>query len=100
MTNSKRDNEYWHGRLKKDGHHDLLAEIEAGKISTFVARAKAGYRKAGPRSPAETLSHHWIRANSDQREKFVLQHASEINRVLHEVREKLVALRKARNPQS
>ncbi|UYH55553.1 hypothetical protein N6L26_03020 [Qipengyuania sp. SS22] len=86
MTDTtKRDNSYWIGRLQKDGHGDLLAQVKSGKITVYKATQKAGYRKTGPRSPAATLSYHWGRADHDDRKRFVMAHLKDVNRVLREV---------------
>jgi len=90
---AKRDNGYWLNRLDKDGHHNLLARIDAGEITVYRATQLAGYRKQGPRSPAAKLSHHWKRASAGERRRFVTAHAKEVNRVLHEVRDELVKLK-------
>lgn len=81
----KRDNSYWLGRLEKDGHGDLLAQIEAGKISVYKATQKAGFRPIGPRSPAAKLSHHWKRSDHAERKRFIAAHLKDVNRVLREV---------------
>ena len=93
----KRDNSYWLGRLEKDGHGDLLAQIKAGELSVYRATQKAGYRPTGPRSPAAKLSHHWKRADHAERKRFVVTHLKELNRVMREVRDELVQL-KAQKP--
>jgi len=77
----KRDNSYWLGRLQKDGHSRLLAQIEAGELTVYKATQEAGYRAKGPRSPAAKLSHHWRRASHAERLRFVKNHLVEINRV-------------------
>ena len=82
---SKRDNSYWLGRLEKDGHKDLLAQIEASEITVYQATQKAGYRKRGPRTPADKLSYHWGRADHAERKRFVVEHLRDVNRVLREV---------------
>ena len=81
----KRDNSYWLRRLEKDGHTELMAEIEAGKITVYKATQKAGYRKKGPKTPAAKLSYHWTRADHAERKRFVLAHLQDVNRVLREV---------------
>ena len=93
----KRDNSYWLGRLQKDGHAELHAQIEAGEITVYKATQTAGYRPTGPRSPAAKLSHHWKRADHAERKRFVVAHLKEVNRVMREVRDELVQL-KAQKP--
>lgn len=92
MANTgKRDNAYWLQRFEKDGHRALIKRIEDGEISVYKAREIAGYREPGPRTPVAKLSHHWKRANAEERLRFVAAHAKDINRVLLEVRDQLVA---------
>jgi len=93
----KRDNSYWLGRLEKDGHSDLLAQIEAGEMSVYEATQKAGYRKKGPRSAAGKLSYHWQRASHAERKRFIAAHAKDVNRVLREWGEDMKKL-KAQKP--
>ena len=81
----KRDNSYWRGRLEKDGHVDLLAKIEAGKMTVYKATQEAGFRKKGPKSVAAKLSYHWGRADHAERKRFVMAHLKDVNRVLREV---------------
>ena len=81
----KRDNSYWLGRLEKEGHGDLLAQIEAREITVYKATQKAGYRKKGPKSVAAKLSYHWGRADHAERKRFVMAHLKDVNRVLREV---------------
>ncbi|MEL7688731.1 hypothetical protein AAG596_14315 [Citromicrobium bathyomarinum] len=82
---TKRDNSYWLGRLQKDGHSKLLAQIEAGELTVYKATQEAGYRAKGPRTPAAKLSHHWKRADHAERKRFVMTHLKDVNRVLREV---------------
>lgn len=84
-SNANRDNAYWARRLEKDGHSDLLAQIEAGEITVYAATLKVGFRKTAPSSPAAKLSYHWDRANHEERKRFVLSHLKDVNRVLLEV---------------
>lgn len=77
----KRDNSYWLRRLEKDGHADILAQIEAGDLTVYKATQKAGYRKVGPKSPAAKLSYHWSRADHAERIRFVKNHLKDVNRV-------------------
>lgn len=86
-STASRDNAYWLRRLEKDGHSDLLAQIESGKITVYVATQKAGFRKTGPSSPTAKLSFHWDRANHEERKRFVISHLRDVNRVLREVAE-------------
>lgn len=81
----KRDNSYWRGRLEKDGHVDLLAKIEGGKMTVYKATQEAGYRKKGTKSAAAKLSYHWGRADHAERKRFVAAHLKDVNRVLREV---------------
>lgn len=78
---TKRDNSYWLRRLEKDGHADILAQIEAGDITVYKATQKTGYRKVGPKSPAAKLSYHWNRADHAERIRFVKNHLKDVNRV-------------------
>jgi len=94
---SKRDNIYWLRRLEKDGHNDLLAQIEAGKITVYKATQEAGYRKKGPKTPAAKLSYHWTRADHAERKRFIAAHAKDVNRVLREWGEDMKKL-KAQKP--
>ena len=94
---NKRDNSYWRGRLEKDGHVDLLAQIESNEITVYKATQKAGYRKKGPRSAAAKLSYHWSRADHDERKRFVMAHLKDVNRVLREVGEDIKKM-KAQKP--
>ena len=94
---TKRDNSYWLERLKKDGHSDLLAQIEDGQISVYKATQKAGYRKKGPKSVAAKLSYHWGRADHAERKRFVTAHLKDVNRVLREVGNDIKEM-KAQNP--
>jgi hypothetical protein len=98
-TRSARDNEYWKQRLTKDGHRDLLARIEAGEVTMYEARGLAGYRKAGPRSPAAKLSYHWKRASAEERKRFVAAHPFEIDRALKDFVHERKAM-KAQKPSS
>lgn len=82
---SKRDNSYWLGRLEKDGHTDLLAQVEENKISVYKAAQEAGYRPKAAKPPAAKLSYHWGRADHSERKRFVLAHLKDVNRVLREV---------------
>lgn len=84
MTSYKRDNLYWAGRLRKDGHSEILARVEAGEVTMYRATQLAGYRPASPRTPAAKLSHHWKRASADERKRFVAAHPFEIDRALKE----------------
>ena len=95
-TSGKRDNSYWADRLQRDGHHELLARVEADEISMYRATLKVGYRSKQPKSPAGKLSYHWKRANHDERKQFVLAHAREINRVLKEVAQEAAAKKNSR----
>lgn len=98
MTDTiKRDNSYWLGRLEKDGHVDLMGQIEAGEITVYQATQKAGYRKKGPTSPAAKLSYHWGRADHAQRKRFVMAHLKDVNRVLREVGDDITNM-KAQKP--
>ena len=98
MTKSrKRDNQYYIGRLKKDGHDDLLQQIEAGNITVYEASKRAGFRKNGPKAAASVLSYHWKRASHEERKRFVLAHAAEVNRVLLEIANE-ARERKAKKP--
>lgn len=81
----KRDNTYWAGRLKKDGHDDLLARCDAGEISMFRARQLAGYLPEKPSSVADRLSHHWRRADVVQREKFLIDNMASVLRSMKDV---------------
>ena len=94
---SKRGNSYWLGRLEKEGHGVLLAQIEAGEMSVYEATQKAGYRKKGPRSAAGKLSYHWQRASHAERKRFIAAHAKDVNRVLREWGEDMKQL-KAQKP--
>jgi hypothetical protein len=85
MNENKRDNSYWLRRLEKDGHRDLLAKIEAGKISVYKAAQEADYRPKAAKAPAAQLSYHWGRADHAERKRFVLAHLKDVNRVLREV---------------
>lgn len=96
-TSGARDNEYWLQRLAKDGHEELLARVRAGEVSMYEACRLAGYRKAGPRSPAAKLSYHWQRASAEERKRFVATHLLELNRVLKETGRELAEL-KAQKP--
>ena len=96
-TSNARDNDYWMRRLAKDGHGDLLARVQAGEVSMYEARRLAGYRKAGPRSPAAKLSYHWKRASADERKRFVAAHLLELNRVLKTTAHELAEM-KAQKP--
>ena len=93
----KRDNSYWLGRLEKDGHIDLLAQIEGEEITVYKATQRAGYRKAVPKSPAAKLSYHWGRADHAQRKRFVMAHLKDVNRVLREVGDDITKM-KAQKP--
>ncbi|QPC99738.1 hypothetical protein [Qipengyuania soli] len=93
----KRDNDYYLKRLKKDGHDDMLEQIEAGQIKVYEATKRAGYRKTGPRDPALVLSYHWKRASHEDRKRFVLANAREVNRVLKEIARE-ARERKAKKP--
>ena len=86
--NQKRDNTYWAGRLKKDGHDDLLARCDAGEISMYRARQLAGYLAEKPSSVADRLSHHWQRADVLQREKFLIDNMASVLRSLKDVQER------------
>ncbi|MEP1422795.1 MAG: hypothetical protein ABJK59_13590 [Erythrobacter sp.] len=90
-TSSKRDNEYWLERHRRDGHDDLLSLLETNEISMYQANLKAGYRSKQPRSPAGKVSYHWKRAAHDERKLFVMHHLLEVNRVMTEVRDDLAA---------
>ena len=63
----------------------MLKQIEAGKITVYEASKRAGYRKIGPKAAASVLSYHWKRASHEERKRFVLAHAAEVNRVLLEI---------------
>ena len=98
MTDAvKRDNSYWLGRLRKDGHSELLSQIEAGELTVYKATQEAGYRAKGPRTPAAKLSHHWKRADHAERKRFVMAHLKDVNRVLREVGDDIKKT-KARKP--
>ena len=89
---SLRDNTYWLCRLKKDGHDDILARINAGEITVYKGTQLAGYRKSVPRSPAAQMGFHWKRADHDERKRFVVANLREVNRVVREVGADLRAL--------
>lgn len=82
---NKRDNDYWIKRLEKDGHSKLLARVRSGEITVYKATQLAGYRKKQPPTPAGKLSFHWKRASHAERKRFVIEHAKDVNRVLHEI---------------
>lgn len=81
----KRDNEYWAGRLEKDGHGEILARVQSGEIKMYRARQLAGYLAEKPKSEAARLSFHWKRASAEERKRFVKHHLIEVNRVGREV---------------
>lgn len=86
-----RDNEYYMGRLLKDGRNDLADRVRSGEITMYEARGLAGYRKSGPRSLAAKLSYHWSRASHEERKRFVATHLLEVNRVVRETGKELKA---------
>ena len=88
MSNAKRDNAYWRKRLRKDGHDKLLAQIDAGEMTVYRATVRAGYRKR-PSDLGDRLSHHWRRADHNERKRFVLKNLKDVNRVLLEVGDEL-----------
>lgn len=92
-TNSKRDNAYWLQRLEKDGHANLLLQVNAGELSVFKATQLAGYRGKARSSPAENLAYHWSRASAADRRRFILGHLKDVNRVMLEVRDELIAFK-------
>jgi hypothetical protein len=99
-TTGKRDNAYWLHRLEKDGHGDLLVRVEAGELSVFKATQLAGYRDKARSSPADNLAYHWKRASAAERRRFVLAHLKDVNRVIHEVRNELVAAKEQKSRES
>lgn len=80
-----RDNTYWAGRLKKDGHDDILDRYETGELSMYRARQLAGYLAEKPSSIADRLSHHWQRADVLQREKFLIDNMASVLRSMKDV---------------
>lgn len=94
--NNKRNNKYWMGRLRKDGHADLLAQFESGDVSMYKARQLAGYLREKASTPADKLSYHWKRADILQREKFVWENREAIARTVRDlqVRDKKVKAQK------
>lgn len=85
---SKRDNQYWAGRMLKDGHTEILERCECGEISMYRARQLAGYLSAKPSTPSERLSYHWERADTLQREKFVLDNREAIARTIADIQKR------------
>lgn len=93
MTNPKRDNQYWIGRLKKDGRDDLLADIEAAKLSIYRATQIAGYRADKHGSTVSKLSYHWERATAEERKEFVTMNLRAVNHFVRQVGEELKLLK-------
>lgn len=66
-------------RLKNDGRHDLLEQIEAKELSVYGAAIAAGYRKRkSAASREEQLTYHWTRASEKEKIRFVVRNAQSL----------------------
>lgn len=68
------NNEDYLRRLKNDGRHDLLKQIEAKELTVYGAAIAAGYRKSkSAASREEQLTYHWKRADEKEKIRFIVR---------------------------
>ncbi|MEP0391680.1 MAG: hypothetical protein ABJ205_04325 [Erythrobacter sp.] len=86
-------------RLKNDGRQDLIDKIKRGEITVYAAAVLMGYRKKrSAASRSDQISYHYLRADKDEKLRFVLENINSLGPIVLGLIKRQRAIDEAKKP--